>query len=176
MAFRGRAGVALAVAFSVIAAAGALAQGSSAPSAPSKSTVRAVQKKLGVKPDGVYGRKTRGAVKRFQRAHGLKADGILGPQTLGALGLASAPASNDAQSASTATATLARIAQCESGSDPTAVSADGTYRGKYQFDLGTWQQLGGSGDPARATEAEQDDRAAALYAARGSAPWPNCAS
>jgi len=35
--------------------------------------------------------------------------------------------------------------------------------------------LGGSGDPAAAPEAEQDARAAALYAARGTAPWPTCA-
>src|SRR4051794_38561566 len=49
-------------------------------------------------------------------------------------------------------ATLEAIAHCESRGDPTAVSADGVYRGKYQFDLTTWQSLGGSGDPARASE------------------------
>ena len=69
---------------------------------------------------------------------------------------------------------LARIAQCESGGNPRAVSASGQYRGKYQFDLGTWQSLGGSGDPAAATEAEQDRIAALLYARRGPAPWPVC--
>lgn len=67
---------------------------------------------------------------------------------------------------------LARIAQCESGGDPTRVA--GPYRGKYQFDLGTWQSVGGTGDPAAAPEAEQDMRAAMLYAQRGSAPWPVC--
>ena len=69
---------------------------------------------------------------------------------------------------------LAAIAACESGGDPTAVSADGTYRGKYQFDLGTWASVGGSGDPAAAPEAEQDRRAAMLYARAGSSPWPVC--
>ena len=70
--------------------------------------------------------------------------------------------------------TLDTIAACESGGDPTAVSADGTYRGKYQFDYGTWASVGGSGDPAAAPEAEQDYRAALLYAQSGSSPWPVC--
>lgn len=71
-------------------------------------------------------------------------------------------------------ATLESIAACESGGDPTAVSADGSYRGKYQFDYGTWESVGGSGDPAAASEAEQDYRAALLYAQSGSSPWPIC--
>ena len=71
-------------------------------------------------------------------------------------------------------AALERIAQCESGGNPRAVSASGQYRGKYQFDLGTWQSLGGSGDPAAAPEAEQDRIAAILYDRSGPAPWPVC--
>ncbi|MGH2963544.1 MAG: transglycosylase family protein [Solirubrobacterales bacterium] len=70
--------------------------------------------------------------------------------------------------------TLEGIASCESGGDPTAVSSDGTYRGKYQFDTGTWASVGGSGDPAAAPEAEQDYRAALLYSQSGSSPWPVC--
>ncbi len=70
--------------------------------------------------------------------------------------------------------TLESIASCESGGDPTVVSADGAYRGKYQFDYGTWAAVGGSGDPAAAPEAEQDYRAALLYARGGSSPWPTC--
>jgi soluble lytic murein transglycosylase-like protein len=70
--------------------------------------------------------------------------------------------------------TLEAIASCESGGNPAAVSSDGTYRGKYQFDYGTWESMGGSGDPAAAPEAEQDYRAALLYAASGSSPWPVC--
>ena len=58
--------------------------------------------------------------------------------------------------------TLESIAACESGGDPEAVSSEGTYRGKYQFDQGTWESVGGSGDPAAAPEAEQDYRAALL--------------
>ena len=71
-------------------------------------------------------------------------------------------------------ATLDAIASCESGGDPTAVSSDGSYRGKYQFDRGTWASVGGSGDPAAAPEEEQDMRAAILYSRAGSSPWPIC--
>ncbi len=71
-------------------------------------------------------------------------------------------------------ATLESIASCESGGDPTIVSADGSYRGKYQFSFETWATVGGSGDPAAASEAEQDYRAALLYAQAGSSPWPIC--
>jgi hypothetical protein len=70
--------------------------------------------------------------------------------------------------------TLEAIASCESGGDPTIVSSDGTYRGKYQFSVSTWESVGGSGDPAAAPEAEQDYRAALLYAQSGSSPWPVC--
>ena len=69
---------------------------------------------------------------------------------------------------------LEAIAACESGGDPTAVSSSGAYRGKYQFSYGTWQSLGGARDPAAAPEAEQDQRAAALYAREGTSPWPVC--
>jgi soluble lytic murein transglycosylase-like protein len=71
-------------------------------------------------------------------------------------------------------ATLDAIGACESGGDPAVVSSDGTYRGKYQFDYGTWESMGGTGDPAAASESEQDYRAALLYAASGSSPWPVC--
>jgi peptidoglycan hydrolase CwlO-like protein len=71
-------------------------------------------------------------------------------------------------------AALERIALCESGGNPRAVSASGQYRGKYQFDQGAWEGLGGVGDPAAAPEAEQDRIAALLYARSGPAPWPVC--
>jgi Transglycosylase-like domain len=85
-----------------------------------------------------------------------------------------ATAPTSAGGASTASAGLEGIAACESGGDPSAVDATGTYRGKYQFDQQTWQSVGGSGDPAAAPEAEQDQRAAMLIAQRGSSPWPVC--
>lgn len=72
-------------------------------------------------------------------------------------------------------ATLESIAACESGGDETAVNAAGYY-GKYQFDESTWASVGGSGNPAEASEAEQDYRAAILYSRAGSSPWPVCGS
>lgn len=47
------------------------------------------------------------------------------------------------------------------------------YRGAYQFDQSTWESVGGTGDPAAASPAEQDYRAALLYQQRGGQPWPN---
>jgi hypothetical protein len=69
---------------------------------------------------------------------------------------------------------LASIAACESGGNPQAIGGGGAYRGKYQFDYGTWASVGGRGDPAAASEAEQDMRAALLYARAGASPWPVC--
>lgn len=73
-------------------------------------------------------------------------------------------------------ARLEAIAECESGGDPRAKSSDGLYRGKYQFHRGTWASVGGVGDPARASELEQDRRAAMLIKSSGSNPWPICGS
>jgi hypothetical protein len=75
-----------------------------------------------------------------------------------------------------ARALLAHIAACESDGDPTAVSRDGRYHGKYQFDHATWQWVGGAGNPAAAPEREQDRRAHLLLMARGTEPWPRCGS
>jgi Transglycosylase-like domain len=83
-------------------------------------------------------------------------------------------ASNRAGVAGVPLDTLEAIAACESGGDPRLVSSDGSYRGKYQFDTGTWASVGGTGDPAQAPEAEQDYRAALLYKRTGTSPWPIC--
>ncbi len=69
---------------------------------------------------------------------------------------------------------LKAIARCESHGEPRAISAGGTYRGKYQFSFSTWKSVGGKGDPAAASETEQDRRAAILYKAGGPAHWPVC--
>ena len=81
-----------------------------------------------------------------------------------------------AAQASTASPQLQAIAACESGGNPQAIGGGGAYRGKYQFDYGTWASVGGSGDPAAAPEAEQDRRAQMLLDRSGTSPWPVCGS
>jgi hypothetical protein len=71
-------------------------------------------------------------------------------------------------------AILDRIAACESKGNPRAVGGGGAFRGKYQFTYGAWQNVGGKGDPAAASEAEQDRKAARLLKRSGTSPWPVC--
>jgi hypothetical protein len=170
---RSRGSAFVAAAGMLVASAGALAQQESSGSGGglSTATIASAQRALGVDADGVVGPRTRRAVRRFQRDQGLSVDGVIGAQTLKALGVGA----GDDTEAGAADAVLARIAACESGGNPTAVSADGQYHGKYQFSLATWRQVGGSGDPADAAEAEQDRRAATLLAQAGPSSWPNCA-
>jgi peptidoglycan hydrolase-like protein with peptidoglycan-binding domain len=133
-------------------------------------TVKQLQRALEVTADGIYGPQTKRAVRRYQRRNGLTVDGIAGRETLTSLGLIGGGAK-----AESTREVLERIAQCESGGDPTAVSANGKYFGKYQFSKPTWRSVGGSGNPAKASEAEQDRRARKLYRRAGTSPWPNCA-
>jgi hypothetical protein len=72
---------------------------------------------------------------------------------------------------------LARIAACESGGDPRAVSASGRYRGAWQWALSTWFAYGGgqyADDPIDATLDEQLIVARATYAGQGPGAWPVC--
>ena len=85
-----------------------------------------------------------------------------------------AAATAPAAGGSAASPALQAIAACESGGNPSAIGGGGQFRGKYQFDYGTWASVGGSGDPAAAPEAEQDKRAAILLSRSGSSPWPVC--
>ncbi|CAB4769407.1 MAG: hypothetical protein F2754_04440 [Actinobacteria bacterium] len=68
----------------------------------------------------------------------------------------------------------ARLRSCESSGNYRALSPGGLYRGAYQFDLRTWEAVGGTGDPIDAAPAEQDLRAQILYDRRGRQPWPSC--
>ncbi len=143
--------------------------------------VESLQRRLRLPADGVFGSKTKSAVMRFQRRRGLEVDGIVGPITRRALGLARFSSSSvrhsepDEESDVRIPARLRKIAECESGGNPRAVSSNGRYRGKYQFSRATWKAMGGSGrDPAKASESHQDRVALKLFKARGAAPWPSC--
>ena len=68
---------------------------------------------------------------------------------------------------------LEAIAACESGGNYSTNTGNGFY-GAYQFTQETWAAVGGTGNPAAASPAEQDKRAAMLYAQQGSSPWPVC--
>ena len=172
----GRSGIGALLASLTIAAGGALAQDGG--STPAKTaSVAQIQSALGIPADGIAGPQTRRAVKRFQRSHGLTVDGIAGPDTIAALGLSGGGGARSLESSAPAsepdaTTVLAKIAQCESGGNPSITN--GRYRGKYQFTRATWRRYGGTGDPAKADEATQDAIAAKLYAAEGAAPWPVC--
>lgn len=66
------------------------------------------------------------------------------------------------------------LRDCESSNNYRKLNPSGRYRGAYQFDRPTWQSVGGVGDPAAASPAEQDKRAWLLFLKRGRAPWPEC--
>lgn len=67
-----------------------------------------------------------------------------------------------------------RVARCESGFNPRAISPAGRYRGLFQFDRSTWKANGGRGDPVRATPVEQARVARVTWRRRGWSPWPIC--
>jgi uncharacterized protein YabE (DUF348 family) len=67
------------------------------------------------------------------------------------------------------------LAECESGGNPSTNTGNGFY-GLYQFDLQTWQSVGGSGYPHQNSASEQTYRAQILYSQRGDSPWPVCGS
>lgn len=140
-------------------------------------TVRYVQRRLGVHPrSGWFGPITKAAVKRFQRRNGLRASGVFGPRTWRAL-LCSTRASRSSYRGIPARVQRLNwraLGQCEASGNPRALNPSGKYRGLYQFDLPTWNSVGGSGDPARASVREQTYRAQRLYVRRGSSPWPQC--
>jgi hypothetical protein len=70
---------------------------------------------------------------------------------------------------------FAALRQCESGGNYSINTGNGYY-GAYQFDLGTWRSVGGSGYPNQASPATQDALAYRLYQERGWSPWPACSA
>ena len=76
--------------------------------------------------------------------------------------------------ASVGRGTLAAIARCESHGNPRAIGGGGRYRGMFQMTFAAWASVGGHGDPAAASVAEQYKRAALLYRKAGAGQWPVC--
>jgi peptidoglycan hydrolase-like protein with peptidoglycan-binding domain len=178
------AAVATLAVFAGVAVAGKRASANTLKYGMRGTAVKQLQRRLHVRPaSGYFGTKTRGAVKRFQRRHHIKATGIAGPLTLRRLGMRVNSAGSDTGGTAPSSGggshvkvprELQKIAKCESGGNPRAVSPSGRYRGKYQFDQQTWEAWGGHGDPIKASESTQDRIAIRLYKARGTKPWPNC--
>lgn len=52
---------------------------------PPSDNVKLLQRRLGIDPDGQFGKETDDAVKAYQSSHGLKPDGIVGPKTWASL-------------------------------------------------------------------------------------------
>jgi hypothetical protein len=76
---------------------------------------------------------------------------------------------------------LHRLRMCESTDNYEAVSRSGLYRGAYQFDQTTWDDVAGRFfpflvgiDPVDTAPWWQDSMARALWSERGKQPWPIC--
>ena len=63
-----------------------------------------------------------------------------------------------------------RLRVCESGNNY-AINTGNGYYGAYQFDVGTWRSVGGSGYPHQASPETQDALALRLWQQRGWGPW-----
>ena len=66
------------------------------------------------------------------------------------------------------------LAQCESGMNQRAYNSAGPYYGYFQFNIGTWQSVGMTGDPRDHSWDQQLAAAKRLHADRGWGPWPAC--
>jgi hypothetical protein len=72
-------------------------------------------------------------------------------------------------------AVWAALARCESTSNPDAVGGGGRYYGAFQFSVGTWRSVGGTGLPTDHPYEVQLAAAQRLQARSGWSQWPACA-
>jgi hypothetical protein len=68
------------------------------------------------------------------------------------------------------------LAGCETGYtyNMSIHNPTGKYHGAFQFDIPTWQSVGGPGDPHEHDYATQLHYAKILQSQRGWSPWPYC--
>ena len=69
------------------------------------------------------------------------------------------------------------LAGCETGYtyNMSIHNPTGKYHGAFQFDIPTWQSVGGPGDPHEHDYSTQLHYAKILQSQRGWSPWPHCA-
>lgn len=68
-----------------------------------------------------------------------------------------------------------RLAQCESGGN-WSIDTGNSYYGGLQFSQQSWNAVGGTGNPAHASKAEQIQRGEKLRQIQGWGAWPSCSA
>jgi hypothetical protein len=91
------------------------------------------------------------------------------------------PSTRSGSSGGPSESAWAALRRCEASGSYSAVSRSGKYRGAYQFDQTTWNDVARrhhphlvGRDPAQASRGDQDTMARTLYRMRGAQPWPVC--
>ncbi|PWJ26336.1 peptidoglycan hydrolase-like protein with peptidoglycan-binding domain [Branchiibius hedensis] len=156
------------------------------------SSVKVLQKALGLETDGWFGPVTLAAVKSFQSTKGLVTDGVVGPATWKALGCTGSTTSPPPPTTTTPPSTgggtstpplnLARaamwdrIAWCESGQrwSLVATNSTGTYYGGLMMTHDAWRIGGGLAFSYNANQSSREEQitvANNLYAQLGLKPW-----
>jgi hypothetical protein len=126
---------------------------------------------LGVEVDGWYGNASRRAHLGALEFMDLPNDHVPTPP----------PPTRSASRNGPSESAWAALRRCEASGNYSAVSRSGRYRGAYQFDQPTWNDVARrhhphlvGRDPAHASRGDQDMMAFTLYNMRGAQPWPVC--
>jgi len=154
--------------------AAAIAQQAAAQAATAAAAVAAAQKAaLAAAQKAALAAAQKAALAAAQKA------ALAAAQNAAATGSTSGVAPSNVVADPTLNPYLQCVVQTESRGDYGAVSADGMYMGAFQFSQATWNLAAGVAGlsvlvgvpPNRASKAEQDAVAVALYALDGNRPW-----